>query len=62
MIDEGLDCIDKKNWEKLGDLLGRLKEEYDNILLITHIEDIRSFEDCSIQIARMEGGYSKIVG
>jgi len=60
-IDEGLDALDQKNWEKLSDLLDRLKEEYDNIILITHIPDIRSFEDNSIQIARMEEGYSKIV-
>lgn len=61
-IDEGLDAVDEKNWEKLGHLFDKLREPYDNILLITHIPDIRSFEDNSIQIARMEGGYSKIVG
>ena len=58
-IDEGLDCIDEHNFQRLGDLLGRLRTQYRQILMISHIPEIKKYEDTSIQIVR-EGKYSRL--
>ncbi len=51
-IDEGLDCIDENNFEKLDKVIHLLKQDYRNIVLITHIEKIRKYEDNTIYIRR----------
>ena len=50
-IDEGLDCIDLNNMKKFNLLLDRLKIDYNNILLISHIKNIKDFIDNEIIIS-----------
>lgn len=52
IIDEGLDCIDQDNFKKLGLLFKKLRIHYLKILVITHIPEIRQFEDSNIKICR----------
>ena len=49
-IDEGLDCIDQYNIKKFNILLERLRYDYKNILLISHIERIKKFINNEIVI------------
>jgi DNA repair exonuclease SbcCD nuclease subunit len=49
-IDEGLDCIDSANLLKFGDLLAILKAEFTQIYLITHLPNIRSHLNNTIEI------------
>lgn len=49
-IDEGLDCIDKSNMERFGDLLDVIKLNCKQVYLISHL-NIESFIDGSIRIA-----------
>lgn len=60
-IDEGLDCIDSSNFSKLNNVFDFLKQTFKNILVITHIEDIRQFENHNISITRDTLGFSKIL-
>jgi len=50
VIDEGLDCIDHENFKKLGLLFKKLRTCYEKIIVITHIAEIRQFEDSNIKI------------
>jgi len=59
-IDEGLDCIDINNFERLGDVFEDLGKVFKQIIVITHIADIRRFEKHNIQIMRDAGGNSQI--
>jgi len=59
-IDEGLDCIDGGNFDRLGDVFDGLGKVFGKIIVITHIEEIRRFEQCCIQIIRETGGNSRI--
>ena len=59
-IDEGLDCIDVGNFDRLGEVFSGLKKVFGKIIVITHIEDIRRFEQWNIQISRCQGGNSLI--
>lgn len=60
-IDEGLDCIDSSNFDKLNYVFDDLKTVFKQVLVITHIEDIRKFEDYTIGINRHQDGYSMII-
>lgn len=60
-IDEGLDCIDENNFERLGELIGKIMEWFDCVLLITHIPGIEKYIDRRIKIENnTERGFSKI--
>lgn len=50
MIDEGLDCIDSNNFKKLGNLLDYVKNHFNKVLLITHINEIEKYIDYKINI------------
>jgi len=58
-IDEGLDCIDEDNFTKLGDLFNKLRTQYSQIMVVSHIPGIRDYEDSTISIQN-NGKYSII--
>ena len=49
-IDEGLDCIDEDNFSRLGDLFSKLRTQYSQIMVISHIPGIKEYEDSTITI------------
>lgn len=59
-IDEGLDCIDEYNFEKLGKLFDKLRTQYEQIMVISHMPEVRKFEDHCVKIEKC-GKYSRIV-
>lgn len=58
-IDEGLDCIDDTNLNKFENLIKRLNQNYDNIILISQIDRIRKFINSEVEITN-NGKYSVI--
>jgi len=62
-IDEGLDCIDKDNFEKVEELFRVLKEQYNSVLLISHIDNVHKYCDSMIEIRRFgeKNEFSKII-
>jgi len=56
VIDETLSCVDKWNLDKIDQLFDYLKENYDFVLVITHIESIQNKFDNSLQIERTSKG------
>lgn len=59
-VDEGLDCIDLGNFDRLGEVFKGLGRVFGKIIVITHIEDIKRFENWNIRIKRDGKGNSMI--
>ena len=52
MIDEGFGALDETNLESCGKLLQSLKKFFRNIVIISHIDEIKDIVDNSIDITR----------
>ena len=51
-LDEGMDCIDEDNFKNIGIILKKLQSLFDNIFVITHINDIKNYIDGEINIGK----------
>ena len=60
MIDEGFDSLDKTNIDKLPDLFNSLLNYYNNIILISHLDELK---DCYTNVLMLEktGKYTKVL-
>lgn len=58
-IDEGLDVIDKENFQKLPQVLKLLRQDYRHVILITHIDEIKQKADHQLRITKV-GLHSEI--
>ncbi len=58
-IDEGFGVLDSENILQIGKLFQYLKNQYDHIICISHIDSMRDLVDNQISINK-EGGFSKI--
>jgi len=54
-IDEGFCSFDQKNLLNVPILIKNLKNLFNEIILVTHLEEIKSCADCVINIARNKG-------
>lgn len=52
LIDEGFGTLDETNLESCGRLLHSLKKSFKNIIVISHIDEIKDIVDNSIEIMR----------
>ena len=52
MIDEGFGALDETNLESCGKLLQSLKKYFKNIVIISHIDEIKDIVDNTIDIMR----------
>lgn len=55
MIDEGFGALDETNLESCGKLLQSLKKYFRNIVIISHIDQIKDIVDNTIDIQRKKG-------
>lgn len=60
VIDEGLGVLDADNLANMSTLFGILKNQFDFIILISHLDVVRDIADNLIDIQRADG-FSKIV-
>lgn len=59
IIDEGFGCLDNENCNKVVEFLEYIKDKYKFILVITHIEKMKSLIDNQINIIS-DGSYSRV--
>jgi len=52
IIDEGFGCLDKKNFIEVAKVLKKLKKNFKCVLVITHIEELKTYADKIINIER----------
>jgi len=52
MLDEIFNTLDETSLEKLKDCLKRLKDNYQNIVVISHLEDVKDLPDYYISLER----------
>ncbi len=58
IIDEGFGCLDEDNFVKVARALNILKE-YTSILIITHVEELKSYADRMIHVAQNKVQFGK---
>jgi energy-coupling factor transporter ATP-binding protein EcfA2 len=52
ILDEGFGCLDKENFIEVAKILKKLKQCFSCIMVITHINELKSYADKSIDIKR----------
>ena len=60
IIDEGISVLDKENLGKIKELFSYLNENYEKVLIISHIEGIKDYVNRNIKIEKDING-SKIL-
>lgn len=59
IIDEGFGCLDKKNFIEVAKVMKQLKANFQYIIVITHLTELKSYANDIISISR-DKGYSRI--
>ena len=54
IIDEGWSCLDKDNLNNITQILNNIKLQYDNIILISHLDELKSQVDYIINIEKKD--------
>jgi energy-coupling factor transporter ATP-binding protein EcfA2 len=62
ILDEGFGCLDKKNFVEVAKVLKTLKNKFKSILIITHIDELKSYADQIIDITRTQNESKLISG
>ncbi len=60
VIDEGFSCLDPDNRNNVDSLFSYLKKQFDFVLIISHLADMKARCDNILSIKRTKLGYSKI--
>jgi len=59
IIDEGWSCLDPDNINNLDEIMNYLKDQFEYVIMITHLEVLKGQADYLIPISK-SGGYSRI--
>lgn len=59
IIDEGWSCLDSENLGNIGNIMDYIKSQYEHVIIISHLEEIRNQADYVINIEK-NNGYSYI--
>lgn len=51
-VDEGFGCLDRENFISIATILQKLKYNFDSLIIISHITELRNYVDLSINITR----------
>jgi DNA repair exonuclease SbcCD ATPase subunit/DNA repair exonuclease SbcCD nuclease subunit len=54
-IDEGFGCLDKENFIEVAKVIKKLKSNFDAIVIITHISELKAYGDKSINVVKDRG-------
>ena len=58
IIDEGWSCLDSDNLNNLNNIMEYIKSQYDHVIIISHIEELKNQADYIINIDKNKNGYS----
>ena len=59
VIDEGWSCLDSENLGNIGTIINYIKSQYEHVIIISHLEELRNQADYIINIEK-NNGYSHI--
>lgn len=59
IIDEGWSCLDSENLGNIGNMMAYIKSQYEYVIIISHLEELRGQADYVINIEK-NNGYSYI--
>ena len=59
-IDEGFGCVDLEHLDLMGNLFSYLKNQFDFIWVVSHIDQLKDIVDLQLEIEK-EGNFSKIL-
>lgn len=59
IIDEGWSCLDSENLNNVGTIMNYIKTQYEHIIIISHLEELKNQADYVINIEK-DNGYSYI--
>lgn len=51
-VDEGFGCLDVSNFTNVANILQKLKGSFDAMFIISHISELQSYCDCSVNIVK----------
>lgn len=54
-VDEGFGCLDKENFSSVCSCLTKLKNNFDAMIVITHIPELQSYMDQNMQVYQDDG-------
>ncbi len=60
IVDEGFGTLDKDNIKKCKNMLRLISEHFRNVLVVSHIDDIKDYVDNVVEIIKTEDGYARI--
>jgi DNA repair exonuclease SbcCD ATPase subunit len=55
IIDEGWSCLDRENLNNIDTIMNYIKSQYDHVIIISHLEELRNQSDYVINIDRRKG-------
>jgi len=59
IIDEGWSCLDSENLNNVGSIMNYIKSQYEHVIIISHLDELKNQTDYPIIIDRHRG-YSKV--
>jgi DNA repair exonuclease SbcCD ATPase subunit/DNA repair exonuclease SbcCD nuclease subunit len=59
IIDEGWSCLDSENLNNIGTIMNYIKTQYEHVIIISHLEELKNQTDYIINIEK-NSGYSYI--
>nr|URM62060.1 alkylated DNA repair protein [Mimivirus sp.] len=59
IIDEGWSCLDSENLNNVGAIMNYIKTQYEHVIIISHLEELKNQADYVINIDKMDN-YSYI--
>ena len=60
IIDEGWSCLDSDNLNNVGSIMSYIKSQYEHIIIISHLQELRGQADYVINIEKING-YSRVI-
>ncbi|AKI80286.1 putative DNA repair protein [Acanthamoeba polyphaga mimivirus] len=60
IIDEGWSCLDSDNLSNVGTIMNYIKTQYEHVIIISHLDELKSQADYIISIDKVKG-YSRII-
>ena len=55
IIDEGWSCLDSENLNNVGTIMNYIKTQYEHIIIISHLEELKNQADYIINIEKKDG-------
>ena len=55
IIDEGWSCLDSENLGNIGTIMNYIKTQYEHIIIISHLEELKNQSDYVINIEKKNG-------